>query len=132
MDGVCVSWQHVDDFFQMAPKLTATEKDISLPPFSALRMRYATQVLSHLVAAGLSVLMQLQVLPEEASVTASFIEHFDQLFNAFNSGNLKSKQVMGQGISEKSGHSEFLQETLAWIETVQSSSTHALPCLSGC
>ena len=53
-----VSWQHIVDFYnidkmqmiQMAPKLK--ERHIELPPFSAMRVNLAAQVLSHSVAAG--------------------------------------------------------------------------------
>ncbi|KAK7457998.1 hypothetical protein BaRGS_00039119 [Batillaria attramentaria] len=132
-----VSWEHVVEFYKfdkmnpvrMAPRLR--ERHISLPAFSTLRVRYAAQVLSHSVAAGMSSLVQLQVLPHDALATAAFIERFDQLFNAFNSSNLKSKQVMGHAMSLNSGHIEFLQDTLAWLETVKTKSSRALPCLCG-
>ncbi|GFN89953.1 transposable element p transposase [Plakobranchus ocellatus] len=52
-----VSWKYVEAFYahdcklpiRMAPKLT--DKHIKLPPFAALRVKLATQVMSHSVAA---------------------------------------------------------------------------------
>ena len=137
VSGESVSWQHVDDFFRfdkrngvrLAPRLT--ERHISLPPFTGLRVRYAAQVLSHSVAKGMSLLVQLKVFSEEIKPTADFAENFDQLFNAFNSGSIKSSHAMRHAVSESSGHSEFLREKLAWLETVQSCSAHSLPCLAG-
>ena len=136
VNGKEVKWIYIEQFYnfdrqnavRIAPKLTA--KHIDLPPFAPLRVKYAVQVLSHTVAAGLSTLIQLGVLASDAKETALFIERFDQLFNAFNSGNLRSTQRMTHGMSQKSGHKDFLLGTLDWLKTVQSHSAH-LPCLSG-
>ena len=51
-------WKHIEDFYdldsrspiRMAPKLT--RKHIDLPAFTNMRVKLATQVLSHSVAAG--------------------------------------------------------------------------------
>ncbi|KAK7490675.1 hypothetical protein BaRGS_00018092 [Batillaria attramentaria] len=88
-----VKWQHVEAFYhfdrqnlvRMAPRLP--DEHLTLPPFSALSVRLAAQVLSHSVAAGISTLVQMKAPPEEAKHTALFMEHMDQLLNAFNSGN---------------------------------------------
>ena len=60
IDEGVVSWQHIVDFYnfdkgqpiQMAPKLK--DRRIELPPFSAMQVNLAAQVLSHSVAAGIS------------------------------------------------------------------------------
>jgi hypothetical protein len=117
---------------RMAPKLT--KKHITLPPFASLKVKFATQVLSHTVAAGIFSMVRFGHArndPEGAEETAMFIEKMDQLFNAFNSRSRKSTSTMQHALSAKSGHTEFLQETLAWLQTLQSGSTRALPCLSG-
>ena len=93
-DGALVSWSHIEAFFhfdkqnavRIAPRLT--EKHLTLPHFSKMSVRLAAQTLSHSVAAGISMLVQLGALPEEAKATASFIERIDRLFNAFNSSSL--------------------------------------------
>ena len=95
-----VSWQHIVDFYnfdkmqviQMAPKLK--DKHIELPPFASMQVNLAAQVLSHSVAAGISTLVVLKQLNEDAKYTAQFIEHFDVLFNCFNSRNLMSSQKL--------------------------------------
>ena len=77
-----VSWQHIVDFYnidkgqtiQLAPKLK--DKHLELPPFSAMRMNLAAQVLRHSVAAGISFLVTAKELPEDAIETAKFIEHW--------------------------------------------------------
>ena len=133
-----MQWEHVEALYtfdkrnhtRMVPKLT--ERHVSLPPFSALKVRYAAQVISHSVASALSVLVQLKVLSEEANVTASFLDQFDRLFNAFNSRTLHSPQPMGHAFTGTSGHIQFLKESQAWLTTVKSKSrSEELPCLYG-
>ena len=115
-NGVPIQWQYIVQFYtfdkanniRMAPKLS--EKHVTLPPFTAMRVNLAAQVMSHSVAAGLSTLSHANKLPADAEHTAQFIENFDQLFNAFNSGSLKSHQKMRHALSEKSGHKDFLEK----------------------
>ena len=58
-------------------------------------------------------------IAEEAAHTASFIEKLDQLFNAFNSQTRTSKAKMRHAISTSSGHVEFLETSLKWIEKIK-------------
>ena len=75
-DDVEVRWQYIVDFYnrdktmhiRMAPK--PTDKHITLPPFSVMRVNLAAQTLSHSVAAGINTLCALNYLPNDASVTA--------------------------------------------------------------
>ena len=132
-----VSWQHIVDFYnfdksqkiQMAPKLK--DKHIDLPPFASMRVNLAAQVLSHTVAAGISTLVLLKQLPEDAKCTAEFIEHFDVLFNSFNSHNYKSSQKMGNAFSDKSGHDKFLRESFKLLDTIKKKGGDELPCIFG-
>ena len=109
-DSIEVKWEYIVDFYnkdktmliRMAPKLK--DKHIILPPFSAMRVNLAAQVLSHSVAAGIHTLCALKHLPDEASATAEFIETFDQLFNAFNNASLNSSHKYKNALSESSGH----------------------------
>lgn len=137
VDGELIQWEYVKDFFlmdssmkiRMAPKLTS--RHINLPPFAPLRVKLATQVLSHSVAAGISTLCSLGGLPSDADHTAEFIETMDRLFNCFNSSGLRSTAKMRYAISEKSEHKTFLLECLNWLAGVKSQGKRALPCLTG-
>ena len=68
VDGKDVIWDHVKEFFdidqskpvRLAPKLT--KQHIDLPPFSPLRVRLATQVLSHSVSAGIQFMAEEQLI----------------------------------------------------------------------
>ena len=120
-DSTEVKWEYIVDFYnkdktmsiRMAPKLK--DKHIILPPFSAMRVNLAAQVLSHSVAAGINTLCALKHLPDEASATAEFIETFDQLFNAFNSASLNSSHKYKNALSESSGHFPFLNSCLRFL-----------------
>ena len=136
--GHDVKWKYIEELFnldvtfpiRMAPKLTS--KHIELPPFSSMRVKLATQVLSHSVAAGISTLSILGRLPPDAIHTGSFIERFDQLFNAFNSSSTSSPQKMRYAMSATSEHLSFLQDCAQWFKGVKSNGPRTrLPCLQG-
>ena len=63
-----INWQHINDFYEadiskpirMAPRLS--KKHIDLPPFAALRVSLAAQVLSHSVASGMAVMAQWNII----------------------------------------------------------------------
>ncbi|GFO36622.1 transposable element p transposase [Plakobranchus ocellatus] len=112
-----VSWQYVEAFYdhdcklpvRMAP--TLTDKHIKLPPFTALRDRLATQVISHSVAAGISTMVALGAQPSEAKDTALFIDRFDKLFNSMNGYTLKSSKPFQHALTLKSTQHSFLLDS---------------------
>jgi glycosyltransferase involved in cell wall biosynthesis len=136
-NGKLVSWHYIEQFFnfdkccrvRMAPKLT--EKHINLPPFAALRVKFAAQVLSRSVASGISTMVQAKLVPAAAEETSVFLETFDKLFNTFNSGSLRSSQPMRHAISESSGHMSFLLGAKEWLTSICRQRKKKLPCLSG-
>ena len=94
-------------------------------------MNLAAQVLSHSVAAGISALVTLKHLPDSAKDTAQFVEHFDGLFNTFNTQTVKTSQRLGCAFSDKSGHLLFLEESLELLDKVKTSHGVELPCIFG-
>ena len=97
-DGKDILWSYVDNFYtadsskpiRIAQRLT--KRHIELPPFTAMRVKYATQVLSHTVAAGTSLMAEKHhtrppslrtwtSCSTPSQHTATFIENMDQLFN---------------------------------------------------
>ncbi|GFO09646.1 transposable element p transposase [Plakobranchus ocellatus] len=123
-----ISWKYVEAFYdqdckfsvRMAPKLT--DKHIKLPPFTALRVKLATQVMSHSVAAGISTMVALGALPSEAKDTALFIDRFDQLFNSMNSYTLKSSKPFQHALTLTSTQHNFLLDSLSWLKTIHGNS----------
>ena len=80
--GYDVKWEYILAIWEvdsklsirMAPKLSSRHVDL---PLARLRVRLATQVLSHSVAAGICTLCKFGVLPEDAIHTAEFVEKMD-------------------------------------------------------
>ena len=70
-------------------------------------------------------------MPEAAISTAHFVEHFDALFNAFNSRTLKCSKRFGHAFSDSSGHYAFLQESLNMLENMKTIDGKELPCITG-
>lgn len=87
-------WEFVEQFykidknneFRLAPKLT----DIHIAPnnFEKMKVRYATQVLSATVAAGLQKLIISSFIPNDALVTVNFIRKMNDLFDMYNSSTV--------------------------------------------
>ena len=106
VDGKLVNWQHIVDFYhfdkshEIRLALKLTDKHINLPPFTSMRVNLAAQVLSHSVAAGISFLVRAGIMPESARSTAQFVEHFDVLFNTFNSRTIKSSKTLQNAFNE--------------------------------
>ena len=137
MNDETISWNPIQQFYdqdtklpvRMAPKLT--KKHIELPPFSTLRVKYAAQVLSHSVYAGISTMVTFNQLPIDALATANFVKRFDSLFNCFNIKTPKSKKPYNHAMTVNSSHHDFLKECQSWLPLVKSVSKRSLPCLEG-
>ena len=86
------------------PKLT--EKHINPNGFTKMKVKLATQVLSHTVAAAISMYVSLGALPASAAGTAEFITAFDQIFDCLNSSSVKSAQgkLYRKALSDSSVH----------------------------
>lgn len=138
VDTDTIKWEYVEQFqkfnssmsIKLAPKLT--ERHITIPPFSAMRVRLATQVLSHSVAAGIATLCELEKMESDARPTAEFIEHFDSLFDVFNSRVLRTSKKMRSAVTPSSEHHTFLRTSLDWLQKIkQAKNGKTLPCLTG-
>ena len=105
LDGKKLLWSHIKEFYnadtaypvRIAPKLK--KKHVYLPPFTALSVCLATQVLSHTVASGMKIMSQWGVISEEAKNTADFIENMDKLFNTFNSKVVNTVVELGDQLN---------------------------------
>ena len=137
-DSTKIKWEYVVDIYnidkamaiRMAPKLT--DKHITLPPFTAMRVNLAAQTLSHSVAAGINTLCTVKDdFPDDASAAAEFIETFDQLFNAFNSSSIKSSHKHKNALSENSGHIPFLESCLIFLSKIRTLGNAVIPCIVG-
>ena len=93
------SWQDVKVFYEKdstlsircCPKLT--DRHINPNGFTKMKVKYATHLLSHTVAAAIHMYVSPGALPASAAGTAQFISNFDLIFDCLNSSSLKSSKL---------------------------------------
>ena len=84
-----------------------------------MKVKYATQVLSHTVAASLCTYISLGVLPPSAKGTAELLLKFDSLFDLVNSSKLHSPKKLKTPITETSSHIDFLNEAIDFMSSLK-------------
>ena len=138
VNGKAIEWAYIAKLFytdskhnvQLAPKLT--KKHIQLPPFAKLRVCFATQVLSHSVAAGISFMCYTGQVDANAKHTAEFIDKFDKLFDVFNSSQLNNACSYKRALLPNKRKTQFLNEMSVWLSRIVKKGTDkSLPCLLG-
>ena len=133
-----VKWQYVEDLYnfdssqriKLAPRLT--ERHIVLPCFSKMKVKLASQIFSHSVASGISLLKNLGKLPEEAGYTAEFIAEMNDLFDCFNARYTDSVPLRRRMMST-SRHEATLRQSLATMSELKviCGSKVRIHCVSG-
>ena len=136
------SWSDIEAFFnkdkslpiRCAPKLT--ERHVHPNNFAKMKVKLATQILSHTVAASICTYVSLGVLPQSAMGTAEFISQFDSLFDSVNSSALNSAKDLRRPITAKSNHVQFLNKTISFIKSLKvyegvKDVTGRIKCLNG-
>jgi hypothetical protein len=103
-----------------------------------MKVKYATQILSHSVSATMLTYVSLNALPAAAAGTAELISNFDKIFDCLNSSSKNDPKCHRQAISEKSIHHQFLKDMLQFIKSIkvvnrntQEDVTNKLKCLKG-
>ena len=123
--SLVASWKDIEAFYNKDKQLTIrsahklTDKPIQPNNFNKMKVKYATQVLSHTVAASLCTYISLGVLPPSAMGTAELILKFDNLFDSVNSCKLHSPKKLKTPITETSNHVNFFNETIAFISSLK-------------
>lgn len=90
-DGRYTSWLYIKHLYEIslttsnrpAPKLSPNH--IWPNNFCKMKVKYATQLISMIVASGIELLIKQGLLDEEGLVTSNFIRKFDNLFDMLNS-----------------------------------------------
>jgi hypothetical protein len=119
------SWKDIEAVYgrdsalpiRSAPKLT--EKHIRPNNFNKMKVKLATQVLSHTVAATICMYVSVGALPPSAMGTAEFIERFDSIFDCVNSSTLHSTKVLKCALSDQTKHQEFMKESIGFIKRLK-------------
>jgi hypothetical protein len=124
-DGKVASWRDIETLYKIdsdntircCPKLTS----IHLHPngFQKMKVKYATQVLSHTVSAAMLTAVSSNLLPQSAAGTAELISHFDQIFNCLNSSSFKSRKIYNRPITPQSEHCTFMRDMCSFVKKIQ-------------
>ena len=143
-DNKVASWEDIKTFFnkeqklpiRTAPKLT--EKHLNPNGFSKMKVKLASQVLSHSVAAGINTYVSLQGLPGQAIGTAILISKIDKIFDCCNSSSFKNSKFCRRPFSPQSPHLEVMEEGINFFKSIKVvnpatgvDKTNALKCLKG-
>ncbi len=103
---------------RLCPKLRKSH--FNLTAFGAkMKVKWASQVLSHSVAAALSTASSFGAMGPNAGTTATFVENLNNLFDTLNSSQKKGKTRYRSGISGNKDDPivPFLDEMKEWIAT---------------
>ncbi|KAK9709679.1 Transposase protein [Popillia japonica] len=91
-----IRWDYITQFYnndkkygiRAAPKLT--DSHIQPTNFEKMKVKYATQVFSATVSAGLNLYIRFGAIPAAAIATAEFIDKIDKCFDLLNSSSTSS------------------------------------------
>ena len=81
-----------------------------------MKVKYATQVISHTVAASLCTYVSVGVLSSSAMGTAEFLSKFNSIFDCLNSSTTQSTKKCKCALHEKSIHEIVLKEAITFIK----------------
>jgi hypothetical protein len=121
-DNLQTSWDVIVNYFnidvkqewRMTPKITSTH--VYLPPFSKMKVKFASQICSRSLAGALTT--HEKILGINTKATANFLVKFNDLFDAVNSSQAKLKNSLKGALSDTSPHIPFLKNCLQWLSTV--------------
>ncbi|XP_076650543.1 kelch-like protein 10 isoform X1 [Halictus rubicundus] len=119
------SWSFIGEFYQQdkkqfyrcAPKLT--DAHINPSSFDKIKLKLATQVLSHTVATGMNTYMSLDALSGDASFTIEVIYKFNKLFDVLNSKKKNNSCTFKNVFEGLDYQLEFLNEMLTFLSDLR-------------
>ena len=79
-----------------------------------MKVRLATQVLSHTVSSAMCTGVSTGQLPSRAAATAEFIE-----FDSLNSSSSDSPKRLNKPITQDSDHCEFMKELSTFVQKIE-------------
>ena len=121
VNGDTVSFKFIQQMYhlekqsslRLCPKLT--DDHFYLKPFKKMRVKLATQVLSHSVSTAIRTYVHFDKLDKSALPTADFVEHIDKLFDIMNS-RFNANHKWRKSLTEKSQDQlAVLNEAPNWL-----------------
>lgn len=125
INNALTSWKYVEQVYEIgknlpnppAPKLT--ESHINPTNFQRMKVKLATQVISTTVASSIELLVSLNGLSRDASVTSEVIRKFDNLFDMLNSSNIYSSKAHKKAFVGSDFQLNFLHEMKLFIANLK-------------
>ena len=119
------SWKDVITLYDLdtknpircCPKLT--KQHIAPNNFEKMRVKLATQVMSHTVSSAMLMAISGNVLPAYAAGTAEFLARFDEIFDCLNSSSFKSQKPRNRPITSKSDHCQFMDQMCSFVKSLK-------------
>lgn len=96
-----------------------TDTHINPNNFQRMKVKYAAQVFSRSVSAGMNTYISFGSLPAAATFTAEFIEKFNKLFDILNSSKVYSSDLNKQAFTNTNKQTTFLNETKDFLQRVK-------------
>lgn len=138
-----VTWEHLETFYlhdkqystRAAPKLSDSHMNPS--PFGKMKVKYATQVLSVTVLAGMDLYIRFGVLPAAAVGTSELIDRFDKLFDILNSSSLHCSKMYDRAFKNDDYQKEFIsdcKEVFKSVKIIDKNNrdvTNSVKCIKG-
>ena len=143
VDDKVASWKDIEALYRIdsknaircCPKLTS--KHMCPNGFLKMKVKLATQVLSHSVAAGLNMAVSGGLLSASAAGTAEMVSKFDEIFYCLNSSTFNTPKELNRPITASSTHVQDMEEMIEYVKKIkvvdpanQKDVTSILKCLN--
>lgn len=125
VDGKVASWKDIEALYNIdsknsircCPKLTTNH----LYPnnFQKMKVKLATQVLSHTVSSAMLMATSGGLLPPSAVGTAELIAQFDKIFDCLNSTSFDSSKIYNHPLSSESHHFKFMADMCSLVGRIK-------------
>ena len=124
-DNKVASWNDIEALYKIdsknsircCPKLT--NKHMHPNGFLKMKVKLATYVLSHSVAAALMMAISGGLLPTSASGTSELVSHFDYIFYCLNSSTFSTPKECNQPVTASSKHMQTMKEKLEFVNKIK-------------
>ena len=84
-----------------------------------MKVRLATQVLSHTVSSAMCTGLSTGKLPSRAAANAEFIKKFNKIFDFLNSSSSVCPKRMNKPITLDSDHCAFMKEMSTFVQKIK-------------
>ena len=119
------SWSDLEEVFnhdstlsiRLCPKLT--HRHLHPNGFQKMKVKYATQALSHTASAAIEIYVSLGRLPSSACGTAELFSKLGDTFDCLNSSTFNSPKIFRRPITSSSPHVKFLKEILKFVPKIR-------------